>query len=113
MPFADFFEPRRSGLLALLNRIEKEDRVYLDYVNYGVMSDTRNESLPIYDLSCFAAVMGLCHANWLQAEVIVLLVSSVGLPLIRRTGRSPSYCSRLCVAACSSSYPQPKRHCQH
>ncbi|KAG9657200.1 hypothetical protein KCU95_g10768, partial [Aureobasidium melanogenum] len=68
MPFADFFEPRRSGLLALLNRIDKEDRDYLDYVNYGVMSDTRNESLPIYDLSCFAAVMGLCHANWLQAE---------------------------------------------
>ncbi|KAG9565583.1 hypothetical protein KCU71_g5192, partial [Aureobasidium melanogenum] len=68
MPFADFSEPRRSGLLALLNRIDKEDRDYLDYVNYGVMSDTRNESLPIYDLCCSAAVMGLCHANWLQAE---------------------------------------------
>ncbi|KAH0349173.1 hypothetical protein KCU81_g3073, partial [Aureobasidium melanogenum] len=75
MPFADFLKPRRSGLLALLRCIDEGDRDELHYISYDIMSDTRNASLPIYDLSCSAAVMGLCHANWLQAEGSRLLTA--------------------------------------
>lgn len=81
MPFADFFQARRSGLLALLGRIEEGNRNDFDYINYEVMSDTRNASIPIYDLSCSVAVMGLCHADWVEAEVFVLSVWYIDLAL--------------------------------
>lgn len=81
MPFADFFQPRRSGLLALLSRIEKGDRDDLDYIDYEMMADTTDASLPIYDLSCSVAVMGLCHADWMEADVPLLFRSFCYLPL--------------------------------
>ncbi|CAD0089629.1 unnamed protein product [Aureobasidium mustum] len=68
MPYADFFEYRRSGLLALLERIEEGDRDELDYISSKIYTDTRNDSVPIYDLSCFGAIMSLCHADWMEAE---------------------------------------------
>ncbi|KAG9655643.1 hypothetical protein KCU64_g6405, partial [Aureobasidium melanogenum] len=75
MPFADFSQSRRSGLLALLRCIEGGDRDELDYINFEVLSDTRNASGPIYDLSCSVAVMGLCHDDWMQAETGRLVVA--------------------------------------
>ncbi|KAG9602026.1 hypothetical protein KCU77_g2564, partial [Aureobasidium melanogenum] len=75
MPFADFSQSRRSGLLALLRCIEGGDRDELDYINFEVLSDTRNASVPIYDLSCSVAVMGLCHDDWMQAETGRLVVA--------------------------------------
>lgn len=81
MPYANFFEHRRSGLLALLESIEEGDRDELDYISSKIYTDTRNDSVPIYDLSCFGAIMGLCHADWMEAEVSLLFMPFVYLPL--------------------------------
>lgn len=113
MTYAEFFQLRREILLGLLRRIDEGDRDDLDNIEKEMTSHTRSASYPTYDLSCYVAVMSLCHANWLRAEVYVLMMSSVDLPLTYCLGRSSSHRSRLCVAACCCGYAQPECHPEH
>ncbi|KAG9521175.1 hypothetical protein KCU93_g7503, partial [Aureobasidium melanogenum] len=75
MPFADFFEPRRSGILTRLAYIDEGDRDDLNCICLMILAETRNASLPIYDLSCSVAVTGLCHADWMVAEMSRLIAA--------------------------------------
>ncbi|KAH0403563.1 hypothetical protein KCU89_g2009, partial [Aureobasidium melanogenum] len=75
MPFADFFEPRRSGILTRLAYIDEGDRDDLNCICLIILAESRNASLPIYDLSCSVAVMGLCHADWMVAEMSRLIAA--------------------------------------
>ncbi|KAH0010628.1 hypothetical protein KCU78_g10290, partial [Aureobasidium melanogenum] len=68
MTYAEFFQLRREILLGLLRRIDEGDRDDLDNIENEMTSHTRSASYPTYDLSCYTAVMSLCHANWLRAE---------------------------------------------
>ncbi|KAH0152083.1 hypothetical protein KCU67_g9976, partial [Aureobasidium melanogenum] len=68
MTYAEFFQLRREILLGLLRRIDEGDRDDLDNIENEMTSHTRSASYPTYDLSCYVAVMSLCHANWLRAE---------------------------------------------
>ncbi|KAH0191279.1 hypothetical protein KCU99_g6826, partial [Aureobasidium melanogenum] len=68
MTYAEFFQLRREILLGLLRRIDEGDRDDLDNIEKEMTSHTRSASYPTYDLSCYVAVMSLCHANWLRAE---------------------------------------------
>lgn len=81
MTYAEFFQLCREILLGLLRRIDGGDRNELDSVENEMLFHTRTASSPTYDLSCHAAVMSLCHSNWLRAEVFVLLILPVDLPL--------------------------------